>query len=606
MDSKKSFFAPIKAWKYLFKKPVSVPMEDIRDNPRISKDNYRGFHVNDWDKCVGCGTCSEICPTAAIEMVKREELPDEEGSKPERPVIDYGRCCFCALCVDICTTESLNLTKEYLLNSPDPEDYYYMPDSKGIHGVEHEIGYRKTEESDLLDLKRVDMKMVEVENREGSFIEVIKGYSKEEAIAEAARCVECGICTKTCPAHMNIPEYIRAVWEDDLGTALEYLYKTNPLPGVCGSVCTHRCEFSCVLSERGEAISIRWLKRYIVENAPEDVYDEAVLSDVIKDVDGRIAVVGSGPAGLSAAYYLRTLGYKVDIFESKPLTGGVMRYGIPKYRLPDDVLDKDVSYITKLGVNINTGVEVGKDITVEELREKYDALYVATGLWEGKVLRIDKTDHKDVHLAVDFLASARDYARNDGDMPEVSESAVVIGGGDVAFDVARTLIRLQNIKYGKSDVKLVARRTVLRAGEDEIEEGQEEGIEFKLGFTPMGIVEDEKTKVIKGLRTLKTDTIDSDGNGEEHIIKGSQVYMAIGQDPIYSFIPKDLIEKIEIDKKKIVTNEKLQIPEIPWLFVGGDILNGPDIIHAVKDGYEAAKGIDEYLMTEKKPSLATE
>jgi len=381
METKKSFFAPIKAWKYLFKKPVTVPLEDIFDNPRKAHDNYRGFHVNDWEKCIGCGTCSEICPTKAINMVERDELPDAEGSKPERPAIDYGRCCFCGLCVDICTTGSLNLTKEYLHNSPDPEDFYYMPDEQGIHGVKHELGYVKTEDSDLLDLERKIMTHVSSEDRLDSFVEIIKGYSKEQAIAEASRCVECGICTKTCPANMNIPEYIRAIWEDDFEEALEQVYKTNPLPSVCGRICTHKCEFSCALSNRGEAVAIRWLKRYIVDNSPDEVYEKAVLSNVTKEVDGSIAIIGSGPAGLSAAYYLVTLGYKVDVYEAMPLAGGVMRYGIPKYRLPDTSIDKDISFIEKLGVKIYTNTEVGKDITLTELKEKYDAVFSGTGFF---------------------------------------------------------------------------------------------------------------------------------------------------------------------------------------------------------------------------------
>ena len=202
---KASIFAPFKGWKYLFKKPVTVPMDDIFKNPRESQDNYRGFHVNDWEQCIGCGTCEKICPTNAISMVERAELPDVDGSKPERPVIDYGRCCFCALCVDICTSGSLAVTKEYLHISPNPEDYIYMPTDKDITGRDHKIGYEKTESSDLLDLERVPMEHVGAKERGQSFIEIVRGYSREQAKAEAARCVECGICTKNLPRAYEYP-----------------------------------------------------------------------------------------------------------------------------------------------------------------------------------------------------------------------------------------------------------------------------------------------------------------------------------------------------------------------------------------------------------------
>ena len=175
---KTSVFAPFKGWKYLFKKPVTVPMDDIFKNPRESQDNFRGFHTNDWEMCIGCGTCADVCPTNAISMVERKELPDEEGSKPERPVVDYGRCCFCALCVDICTSGSLNLTKGYLFNSANPEDFIYMPTDKDITGQDHKIGYEKTESSDLIDLTRKPMEHTGAEERKQSFIEIVRGFSR--------------------------------------------------------------------------------------------------------------------------------------------------------------------------------------------------------------------------------------------------------------------------------------------------------------------------------------------------------------------------------------------------------------------------------------------
>ncbi|MGM0641666.1 MAG: 4Fe-4S binding protein, partial [Thermotogota bacterium] len=152
--AKKSFFSPARAWKYLTKKPVTIELSDIFDKPREAADRYRGFHTNDWDKCIGCGTCSKVCPTDAIVMTEFSEVPDEEGSKPERPVIDYGRCSFCGLCVDICTTNSLGMTKEYIHIDPDPNKFFFVPKEDGIHEVEYPEGYKRDEDSELLDLER--------------------------------------------------------------------------------------------------------------------------------------------------------------------------------------------------------------------------------------------------------------------------------------------------------------------------------------------------------------------------------------------------------------------------------------------------------------------
>ncbi|BDU50723.1 FAD-dependent oxidoreductase [Haliovirga abyssi] len=609
MGNKKNFFAPIKAWKYLVKKPISIPMEDIFENPREAADRYRGFHANDWEKCIGCGTCSEICPTNAIVMQEREELPDEDGSKPEKPAIDYGRCTFCGLCVDICTTNSLTMTKEYVHISKDVDDFYFLPKENGIHDIKYENAYVRDEVSELLDLKRYDMVGLEADERKDSFIEIVKGFSKETAIAEASRCVECGICTKTCPATMNIPEYILSIWKDDLEEGVDWLYKTNPLPGVCGRICTHKCETACALGNRGEAVSIRWLKRYIVDNTPEEDYEKVVLANVSKGGEGKVAIVGAGPAGISAGYYLRTMGYEVDIFEAMPLAGGVMRYGIPQYRLPDYSLDKDISFIEKIGVKIHTNTQVGKDIQLEELHSKYDVVFLGTGFFGARGLNIPNSDHKDVHLAMDFLPQVRDFARGVIKDIDVHKSAVVIGGGNVAFDVARSLIRLQEIKYGKSDVKLIAleNEEQLPADREEYEEGMEEGIKYQLGCGPQEVMLDDKGN-IKGVKGFKCLSI-FDGQhrfnpqfdtSDVKMVEGTQVYVSIGQSPDYSYLDKELEEKLGITRGKITKiGKNRQVEGVDWLFAGGDIVQGPDVIHGIADGHEAAKAIDEYLMNGK-------
>ncbi|ABR31076.1 oxidoreductase [Thermosipho melanesiensis] len=605
--SKKEFFSPISAWKFLLKKPVTIKVPYVK---REAAERYRGFHINDWNECIGCGTCSKICPTDAIKMVEIEDLPQQYGEKPQRPVIDYGRCSFCAMCVDICTTGSLKMTREYVHISPNPEDFIFAPTEGGIHGVKDvPVGWTRDDDSDLLELERVEMGMIEGEERSKSFIEYVKGYSKEQAMHEASRCVECGICTDRCPQHMQIPEYIKAIWKDDLKDALRWLLKgdesnnmvgANPFSAVCGRVCTHKCEEACSLGNRGEAIAIRWLKRYIVDNVPD--YEKVLEVNTVKK-DKKVAIVGSGPAGLSAAYFLATLGYEVEVFESLSKPGGVMRYGIPSYRLPDEALDKDIAFIQALGVKIHVGVSVGKDISLEKLREKYDAVFVSTGFTLGRSTKVPGTEHEDVIQALPLLREIRDYLRGEGPKPKIPRSLVVIGGGNVAMDVARSMARLQKMEYGKVDVKITSlERTYeeMPADMEEIEEGSEEGVAFYPGWGPMKIViENDKVKGVELKKCLEV--FDENGRfnprfdeSNKMVLDADMVVEAIGQAPDYDYLPEEVKSKIEFVRGRLLTNEYRQT-SVEWLFAGGDIVHGPDIIHAVADGYWAARGIDKFL-----------
>lgn len=612
---KKSIFAPFKGWKYLFRKPVTLPMDDIFKHPRESQDNYRGFHVNDWQKCIGCGTCSEVCPTKAITMARRADVPDKAGSLPERPVVDYGRCCFCGLCVDICTSGSLSMTKEYLFNSSDPEAYIYMPADKDITGREYKTGYVKNDDSDLLDLDRTPMAEVGLAERQQSFIEIVRGYSKEQAKAEAARCVACSICTKTCPAHMNIPEYIESVWKGDLELGLDYLYKTNPLPAVCGRVCTHKCEGVCAISNRGDAIAIRWLKRYIVDNVPDEAYEAVVGSPVSKPGIGRVAIIGSGASGLSAAYYLSALGYEVDVYEKRPMAGGPMRYGVPRYRLPDAALDHDIAMIQKLGARFITGTEVGKDISFDELSSSHDAIFMATGYPYTRRLKIEGEEHQDVVLAMEFLAEVADYRRGTAPMPNVKDNVTVIGSGNVAFDVARTLVRLQKEKYGKVNVKMMAleQRDQIPADDDEVIEGMEEGIEMNLGCGPQKIDIDLETGAVTAVQGCVCTRLFDENNRfspefdfeSQVCIVSKQVYLAVGQMSDLSYLPAEVASQLKMNRGKIQVNDKNQVEGLPWLFVGGDLIRGMDIINGVADGHQAAIGIDEFLSARGKNAAET-
>lgn len=602
MKQTKSMFSPLKAWKYLVKEPVTVSKKNIFLTPREASNRYRGFHTNDHSKCTGCGTCSEICPTLAINMIVLPDQPFEDGKKNERPAIDYGRCSFCGLCVDICTSDSLRMSKEYIHTSIDVETFNFMPGENGIHNTYQKPGYGRDEVSELLDLERYEMKH-ENASRKNSFIEIVKGFSTEMALAESSRCVECGVCTQTCPAEMNIPEYIKTVYDGDLQKGIEWIYKTNPMANVCGRICTHKCETACVIGNRGDAVAIRWLKRYIVDNTPMDQYEAGALSDVTEKTQGKVAIVGSGPSGLSCAYYLSTLGYDVDVYEKNALPGGVIRYGGPEYRLPEASVIKDITMIEKAGVNFILSSELGKDISLETLRDQYDSVFLGIGFSYSRPLPIPGSDNKEVKFAIEFLGQTRDYNRNMGEMPDIQDEVVVIGGGNVAFDVARTLIRLQEEKYGKSSVSMAAleHRGILPADLEEIEEGEEEGLNYSFGYGPQSI--EIKDDVIIGLKVKKVNSI-FDANGkfspsydekDVKVLPAKQVYIAIGQMANYDFFDEEMKSKIDIFRGQVKVKDNGQFDSYPWLFAGGDIVRGPDIINGVATGHDAAKAIDMYI-----------
>ena len=590
---KKSLFSPSVSFKNLFKKPETIKFPE--ENKDTAK-RYRGFHINDLDKCIGCGTCSEICDNQAIDMVQLDNVKTELGQRDERPKIDYGRCCWCGLCVDVCTTGSLEFTQDYTYVNKDADTFSYIPDNKNINKVEFEVGYERDQYSELLDLQRIEMNELDPEERIDSFVEIVKGFSKEQAEKEASRCVECDICTEACPASMNIPEYIRGIFDNDLEESLQQIYEDNPLPEVCGRVCTHKCETICSIGHRGEAVSIRWLKRYAVDNVDSAEYEKILGTEKIEQIDKKVAIIGSGPAGLSAAHYLKLMGYQVTVYESESKAGGMMRYGIPEYRLPYDKLDKDIDYIKDLGVEFVFNTRVGEDISIKEIKENHDAIFAATGLHNGRSTRIPGTDNNNVYQAIYLLKKI-----TRGEQIPLTENVVVIGGGNVAMDIARSVARLQKQEYGEVNVLVTSLETedIMPADQEEIEEAREEGVEFEPGRGPKEIVVDEDGRISQLCTNCCVSVFDEEKNFnptfDNEDIKNYECDMvieAIGQGGDNSYINDHY--DIEYEGPRIKVNEKQQT-SLPWLFAGGDIVQGPDVITGIKTGHDAAIGIDEYL-----------
>ncbi len=597
--SLKDILRPFTAWNNLARDPVTIkdPLNERPGAPR-----YRGFHKNDIEKCIGCGACETICETGAIKMVPVEGVETKEGDSGLRPEVDYGRCCWCALCVDICSTGSLTMSNEYIWVDEDPEVFTFVPGIDKKPWDNNELGWQRPEPDYELNIKeRVEMPLLDAEERADSFVEIVKGYSKEQAVSEADRCIDCGLCQATCPAHMDIPDYIRAVREDNLEEGFRIMYKTNPLPEVCGRICTHKCEEVCAMGHRGDPIAIRWLKRYIADSVDNKDYQKTLQQENPENKDRKIAIVGAGPTGLSAAYYLALIGYSVKIFESNPNAGGMMRYGIPEYRLPYDALDADINYILSLGVEIQYNTQVGKDVKLDKLKEEYDSILVATGLHAGRSTKIPGTDHKHVYQAVELL---REFSK--GNEIPVGRKIIVIGGGNVAMDITRTLVRLQNQKYGDVNVITTSLETedIMPADQEEIDEAREENATIKPGWGPQKIeIENDQ---IKGLHVQRCISV-FDENGRFNpkfdedttdFFEGDMVVEAIGQGMDISYLSTEIREGLDFTERgRLKVNDYFQSKQ-EWLFFGGDIIQGPDVIHGVANGHKAARGIDKYLRGE--------
>jgi glutamate synthase (NADPH/NADH) small chain len=429
-----------------------------------------------------------------------------------------------------------------------------------------------------------------------SFLEVVKGYSAEQARKEAERCVDCGICVATCPAHMDIPDYIKAVRDGDFETGLRLLYRTNPMPATCGRICTHRCEDVCSVGHMGDPVAIRWLKRYICDQILDSEY-AGILQDQFPANGRKVAIIGAGPGGLSAAYYLIKLGYAVTLYESHEKAGGMLRYGVPSYRLPYDQLDKDIDYILSIGARIHYSTRVGRDVEFDALMEEFDAVFFSIGLTEPYGLGVEGEKHPRVLSGLQVL----DDVTHDRD-PGVGSRVAVIGGGNVAMDAARISRRLG------AEVTVLYRRRVedMPADLEEIHEAQAEQVHFVTQAIPVRVEDGplaEQVNIVWGEAEMVADK--AGGRPRPVLIEDrihaetyDSIISAIGQGGDYGFLSAEYAERIEMKRGKVIANEYRQTG-IPKLFVGGDIANSTaDAISAIADGHQAAVGMDRYLSSQ--------
>jgi len=588
--SLKDLLSPFYVWQRAFEKPYTS-IKPIQERPGAAA--YRGFHINISEQCIGCGTCHAICQNDAIDMVRVETFEGRSGDSGLRPRFDYGRCCWCALCVDMCPAGSLRMSNEYTWITSDPTEFHFTAGVEHTTWQENPLGYHRAEGYRLYPPKRIEMEMLAPDKSVQSFDEVVTGYSEEQARLEADRCIECGICVATCPAHMDVPDYIKTIREGDYEEGLRLLYRTNPFSATCGRICTRRCESVCPVGIQGEPIAIRWLKRFIVDQiAPQDY--TRILNDRITENGRRVAIIGAGPGGLSAAYYLRKKGYAVTVFEAEAAAGGMLRYGVPSYRLPDSDLDKDIGYIVSLGVDIRYNTRVGKDTGFEELLQGYDAVFLSTGLSVPSSLRIHGEEHARVLSGLQVLADVAN-----GRDPGICNKVAVIGGGNVAMDAARVSRRL-----GAAVTILYRRRIAdMPADAEEIHEAQEEGCTIVPQAVPVEISAADNPQQVS-IKWGEAEMVqDPKGGRPRPVLQEDRMHTdtfdciisAIGQGSNLDFLSKDMQEQLAIEWGKFTPGE-YQHTGLDKVFVGGDVANRTaDAISAIEDGHHAARGIDRFL-----------
>ena len=459
-----------------------------------------------------------------------------------------------------------------------------------------------------LSLKKHAMPEQDPKVRAKNFEEVALGYEAGTAIEEAKRCLGCKVplCRKGCPVQVDIPKFIELIKKGKFDEAASEIKTVNSLPAICGRVCPQeeQCEKHCILAKKGESVAIGRLERFVADYSMAK--GEAVMPIEYKDDAKKVAIIGSGPAGLAAAGDLAKMGYKVTIFEALHAAGGVLSYGIPEFRLPKEkIVQAEIDTLRQMGVEIVVNAVAGKLFTVDELLEdEFDAVFIATGAGLPHFMGIPGENLNGVYAANEFLTRCnlmKAYQFPNHATPiHVGKNVAVVGGGNVAMDAARTALRL-----GAEHVYIVYRRgeAELPARLEEVHHAKEEGIDFKLLNNPVAVLGNEQGWVT-GLKCIRMELGEPDASGRRRpvAVEGSEfelavdtVVIAIGQGP--NPLIQSTTKGLDTNKRgNILADEETGATSKPGVFAGGDIVTGAaTVILAMGAGKKAAKAIDEYL-----------
>ena len=457
-----------------------------------------------------------------------------------------------------------------------------------------------------MSLKKNEMPSQDPNVRNKNFKEVALGYTKEQAMDEAARCLNCKNkpCVTGCPVQIDIPAFVQEVAAGNFEAAYEIISRSSALPAVCGRVCPQesQCEGKCVRGIKGEPVAIGRLERFVA-----DYHNENCTTKPVKPESNgkKVAIIGSGPSGLTCAGDLAKKGYDVTIFEALHLAGGVLVYGIPEFRLPKAIVQKEIDGLKDLGVKVETNMVIGKVLSIDELIEEYgfEAVFIGSGAGLPRFMNIPGENLKGVYSANEFLTRVNlmKAYKDDSATPIMKAKRVaVVGGGNVAMDAARSAKRL-----GAEEVYIVYRRSKdeLPARAEEVEHAEEEGIIFKLLTNPVEILANED-KFVGRIRCLEMELGEPDASGRRRPVEkeGSEfdipvdcVIMSIGTSP--NPLIKSTTKGLETQKwGGIIVNEETGLTSREGVYAGGDAVTGAaTVILAMGAGKTAATSIDEYL-----------
>ena len=452
--------------------------------------------------------------------------------------------------------------------------------------------------------EKTPMTLLSGKDRTETFKEVAVGYTEKEALNEADRCLHCknSPCVSGCPVNIQIPEFIQKIKEKDYIASYNIISKSSSLPAVCGRVCPQekQCEMHCVRGIKGEPVSIGRLERFVSD------YFNSNSSEKIsapKKNGHCAAVIGSGPSGLTCAGQLAKIGYDVTVFEALHTAGGVLQYGIPEFRLPKSVVNKEIDGLKALGVKFMTNVIIGKTLTIDELLEKYEAVFIGSGAGLPRLMNIPGENLKGVYFANEFLTRINLMKAYKPDSPTPIlpvKKTIVVGGANVAMDAARCALRLGaevTVVYRRTEKELPARR-------EEVIHAMEEGIKFNFLSNPVKINPDENG----GVRSvtcikMKLGEPDASGRARPEPIEGSEfdiecdsVITALGTTP--NPLLKNTTKGLETNKKGCIIVNEDEETTIDGVFAGGDAVTGAaTVILAMGAGKKAAENIDKYIMS---------